>query len=102
MNNQHFDDFFTDGIFFEDSKIEPEYTEEDTIIEIKSQLNLCMSCTSFKGFMGESGICSINKICICKNPKALIDMWDIKCDKWVISEKYSNLIKTFEDGRKES
>lgn len=83
-----FDDFLTNGIF-DDSDLEYGYSEEDAKAELESGLNHCMSCINFKRFMGESGMCSINETSICKNPKALIDMWDIKCDNWAINDDYN-------------
>jgi hypothetical protein len=52
-------------------------------------LEKCGSCLNFKFFMAEAGFCKISECnCICKNPKAMIDMWDDKCNKWIINPEY--------------
>lgn len=50
-------------------------------------LMCCGSCSNFISFMAESGFCKIAECnCVCKNPKAMIDMFDKKCDKWKDAE----------------
>ncbi len=68
------------------------FDEEDSRFEIELMLSHCMSCVNFKSFMGESGICKLNQTCPCKDPKTLIDMWDNKCEKWVISDDYKKAL----------
>jgi hypothetical protein len=60
--------------------------EKEEIIKETEMLNTCCgSCIHFQSLMGESGMCALNKNnCLCKNPKAMIDMFDNKCDKWVM------------------
>lgn len=56
--------------------------------ELKGYITTCGSCINFKHFAGEAGFCGIADYnCVCKNPKAIIDMWDSKCEKWVINPK---------------
>ena len=60
-----------------------EYTEEDRKKETEMFNQHCGSCVYFSSFYAEAGFCAIAKNnCICKNPKAIIDIWDKKCDKW--------------------
>jgi len=58
--------------------------QEALRLEQKDFLQRCGSCLNFAAFMAEAGFCKIEKCnCLCKNPKAMIDMWNDKCDKWV-------------------
>lgn len=64
--------------------------EELLLLEHEYFLQVCGSCSNFLPFISESGFCKISECnCICKNPKAMIDMWDNKCNNW----ENSNLIK---------
>jgi hypothetical protein len=57
--------------------------------EYEGGLECCLSCDNFIYFMAEAGFCKIVECnCICKNPKAMIDIWDKKCDKWIKSPSY--------------
>jgi hypothetical protein len=49
-------------------------------------LQRCGSCLYFITFRAEAGFCELAECnCICRNPKAMIDIWDNKCEKWVIN-----------------
>jgi len=62
--------------------------------ELEMVLGCCESCNKFISIMGEAGLCKLNdNNCICKNPSSFIDMFDEKCEKWEISEKYSINLK---------
>jgi hypothetical protein len=57
--------------------------------EYESGLECCLSCDNFISFMAEAGFCKVAECnCICKNPKAMIDMWNKRCDKWILSPTY--------------
>jgi len=63
--------------------------EEELKKEKEDFLKRCGSCLNFISFMGEAGFCQIAECnCLCKNPKAMIDMFDNKCDKWTINSYY--------------
>ena len=58
---------------------------ENEMIEIETEMfnTCCGSCSHFQSLMGEAGMCELNENnCLCKNPKAMIDMWNDKCEKW--------------------
>jgi hypothetical protein len=66
-------------------------TPEEEALERQKEtewfLTCCGSCKNFLSIMAEAGICKLNENgCICKNPKAFIDMFDDKCEKWEISK----------------
>lgn len=70
--------------------------EDKEINERKKELDgfmqVCGSCENFISYMAESGFCLISKCnCICKNPSAMIDMWDNKCEKWILNKTYNEL-----------
>jgi hypothetical protein len=64
------------------------YTEEDRKQETEAFMKCCGSCINFASYMATAGFCKIAECnCICKNPKAMIDMFDTKCDKWVVNQE---------------
>lgn len=63
-------------------------SEESAEEERQALLLCCASCANFIRVMAEAGLCKISNNCICKNPKAFIDMFDAKCDKWQISKEF--------------
>ena len=67
-----------------------EFNEEDALKKEKEDFLLCCgSCLNFSSFYAEAGFCKIADCnCVCKNPKAMIDMFDEKCEKWVVSTDY--------------
>jgi hypothetical protein len=66
------------------------FNEEEALQKEKEMFLLCCgSCLNFIHFMAEAGFCKIAECnCVCKNPKAMIDMFDDKCDKWIINPIY--------------
>lgn len=66
----------------------PEYTEEDRIKETEMFNNCCGSCLNFNNYLASAGFCKISKLNVC-DPKAMIDMFDNKCNNWII-KKYGN------------
>ncbi len=66
--------------------VEP--TPKDFSDEFKSIIAVCGSCANFVFFMAEAGFCGIAEDnCLCSNPKAMIDMWDKKCDEWTLNPR---------------
>jgi len=64
------------------------YTEEDRRQETEAFMQCCGTCLNFASYMTTAGFCKIAECnCICKNPKAMIDMFDPKCDKWILNPK---------------
>jgi hypothetical protein len=74
-----------------------EYTEptlKDHNNEFKTAMTLCISCLHFNYFMAEAGFCEIaENNCICTNPAAMINMWDNKCDQWILNPREIEEIK---------
>mgnify|MGYP003613682509 CR=1 FL=1 len=60
----------------------PEYTEEDRFKETEAFKQVCGSCINFSSYLAEAGFCKLNNLKLC-DPKAMIDLWDNRCDKWV-------------------
>lgn len=60
--------------------------------EYEDYLLRCGSCIHFASFMAEAGFCKLAECnCVCKNPKAMIDIWTDKCEKWEINPKIEPL-----------
>ena len=52
-------------------------------------MRICGSCDNFFTFIASAGFYKLAKSnCLCRNPKAMIDMWDKKCNKWIINPRY--------------
>ena len=64
-------------------------SQEDNNDEYEQFLQTCGSCSHFKPFMTESGLCKLRGNCIC-NTTALIDIWDDKCVQWSLAIEYQN------------
>lgn len=62
-----------------------ECEDEALRLEYVSFLKNCGSCLNFIPFIAESGLCKIAESnCICKNPKAMINIWNDRCEKWIL------------------
>ena len=69
-------------------ELTPEEEEAERKREYEWFLTTCGSCKNFFSLMGEAGMCKLgDNNCLCENPKAMIDMFDHKCEKWEISEE---------------
>jgi len=91
MNDDHFDFDINEWFNREVLNMTDEDIESECQKEREMVLGCCISCNKFISIMGEAGLCKLNdNNCICKNPKAFIDMFDAKCDKWEISDDYKN------------
>jgi hypothetical protein len=60
-----------------------EYTEEDALKEDEWFKTTCGSCIHFISYHAEAGFCKISELKPC-DPKAMIDMFDPKCDNYGI------------------
>lgn len=83
------------------------YKREALRLEREDFLQRCGSCLNFSPFISEAGFCKIDNCnCICNNPKAMIDIWDNKCGKWIVNPIYlfsdnnSNCDQIFEQASK--
>ena len=66
-----------------------ECEKEALQLEREDFLQRCGSCLNFQPFMAEAGFCKIAECnCLCKNPKAMIDMWDDRCEEWIVNPDY--------------
>lgn len=75
--------------YLEDTSSEADYTEDDRQKENEAFMQCCGSCINFDSYMATAGFCRISdNNCICKNPKAMIDMFDEKCDKWALNPEH--------------
>ena len=62
------------------------YQQQELIKEHQMWLTCCGSCINFMHYMAEAGFCKMAECnCVCKNPKAMISIWDDKCEKWEIN-----------------
>lgn len=66
----------------------PEEIELDREKERLAFLECCGSCSDFVSFYADAGMCRSEEgeCCLCRNPKAMKDMFDPKCSRW----KYNN------------
>jgi hypothetical protein len=62
--------------------------EQELKKEKEEFLLLCGSCLHFHSFYAESGVCKLEKDCVCKRKKPLIDIWNKKCEKWKLNPEY--------------
>ncbi len=66
-----------------------ECEKEALQLEREDFLQRCGSCLNFQPFMAEAGFCKIAECnCLCKNQKAMIDMWDDRCEEWIVNPDY--------------
>lgn len=58
------------------------FDQYQAIMEDLAFKQVCGSCNNFLPFHAEAGFCNIAEDnCICKNPHAMINMFDPKCEK---------------------
>ena len=66
----------------------PEEQEAELEKERQAFMMCCGSCLDFVSFHATAGFCkSEENGCLCKNPKAMKDMFDPKCERWKLNEE---------------
>lgn len=92
---------FLDDLFL--GTDEDQHYHEPTLQELNDEFKhliiTCGSCIHFEYFHGETGFCAIAEDnCVCNNPYAMIDIWDNKCDKWILNPREIEGIKRSASG----